>query len=225
MKLGIISVVTTVDEERLYSHRRHIEAHYPEWNVVSRCIPDQPRGVHDEQTHRAAEPKVVALAQAYAREGVDAIYVSCAADPGVELARPRLNGTPILGAGRAGALVALSYGMPVGVLGITDTGPKVVVETLGDTLVAVERPRGVTTALDLGSPAGKSETVAAAGRLVTAGARVILYACTGMSTLGVTPLIWEKYRVPVVDPDLAAAGLLLTLVRHRPRTQGAAAAV
>ncbi len=214
LRLGVITVVTTSVHGELYAHARHIGDHFPEWKLRSACIPDQPTGVHDRATHEAAEPKVADLAERLAAEGVDAIYVSCAADPGVAMARARLPDLPILGAGRAGALLALAYEVPVGILGISDAGPEPMVRTLGPALVAVDRPSGVETALDLRTERGRSATLAAAERLVRRGARLILYGCTGMSTLAITAQIHQAHGVPVVDPDLAAAGLLFAIVRQ-----------
>jgi Asp/Glu/hydantoin racemase len=39
--------------------------------VVSRCIPDQPEGIHDGETERIAVPKVLALAKEMEREGME----------------------------------------------------------------------------------------------------------------------------------------------------------
>ncbi len=214
MKLGLVSVVTTHDPLKLEAHARHITAHFPQWRVVSRCIPGQPLGVYDVATYREAGPKVATVAETLAADGVDAIYVSCAADPGVGEARRRLPGLPILGAAAAGAAVALAYGLPVGLLDLSYEEPRPLVRLLGTAMVADEVPDGVRTALDLRTPEGKTETLAAVERLVARGARLVLYGCTGLSTLGVTRAIRERYGVPVVDPELAAAGLLLTMVRQ-----------
>ena len=57
--VGVIRVITE-DRERTDAHGQLIERAFPQVRTVSRCIPDQPEGVHDAATKRAAEPKVVA---------------------------------------------------------------------------------------------------------------------------------------------------------------------
>ena len=41
-KVGLIRVLTTEDEELLQLHGKLIESYFPMFQVVSRCIPDQP---------------------------------------------------------------------------------------------------------------------------------------------------------------------------------------
>ena len=49
-KVGLIRVLTTEDEELLQLHGKLIESYFPMFQVVSRCIPDQPEGIHDDET-------------------------------------------------------------------------------------------------------------------------------------------------------------------------------
>ena len=41
-KVGLIRVLTTEDEELLQLHGKLIESYFPMFQVVSRCIPEQP---------------------------------------------------------------------------------------------------------------------------------------------------------------------------------------
>ena len=71
-KVGLIRVLTTVDEELLQLHGKLIESYFPMFQVVSRCIPDQPEGIHDDETFAAGVPKVVNLAVELWKEGCQA---------------------------------------------------------------------------------------------------------------------------------------------------------
>ena len=84
--VGVIRVITQ-DQEQADAHGLLIERAFPQVRVVSRCIPDQPEGVHDAATKRTAEPKVIALACQLVEQDADGIIVSCADDPGVAEAR------------------------------------------------------------------------------------------------------------------------------------------
>jgi Asp/Glu/hydantoin racemase len=146
--VGVIRVVTSADEDFLQSHARVLEAHFG-FPTVTRCIPDQLHGIHDGVTMAAAVPKIVRVAQdLVTRDDVDLILISCAADPGIAEVRAAV-GIPVVGAGSAGAAVALSSGDAVGVLGITDDVPEAVAEVLGRRLVAAVRPRGVRRTTEL----------------------------------------------------------------------------
>ena len=76
-------MLTTEDQELLALHGRLLEQYFPMLEVESRCIPDQPEGIHDDATMALGEPKVVALARQMWQEGFEAIIVSCAGDPGL----------------------------------------------------------------------------------------------------------------------------------------------
>lgn len=115
MRLGVIRVITTEDPACLNSHGR-ILAQELGIETISRCLPDQPHGVHDAATFEAASVKTAELAeQMAAHDAVDALLISCAADPGLAEARQRLS-IPVIGAGSAAARLALRRGTRVGVL-------------------------------------------------------------------------------------------------------------
>ena len=115
-------VLTTSDRDLLELHGKKVMSWFPGLEVVSRCIPDQPEGIHDDTTEQAAVPKVINLAKEFESEGFDGILVSCAGDPGVNELKDMLS-IPVVGAGRTTACIALSFDLPVGVLGITDEVP------------------------------------------------------------------------------------------------------
>jgi Asp/Glu/hydantoin racemase len=200
--IGLVRVLSTDDENVLQTHARVIEPLVRD-RVVTRAIPDQPHGIHDDATLAAAAPKVVAVAQDLVRDGAARIIVSCAADPAVEELRDLLP-VPVIGAGSAAAAVARSYATRVGVLGITEIVPSCVTDLLGDAFVGAAVPDGVSRTTDLMTPRGREAALDAARQLVDDGAQCVLFACTGLTTIGLADPITEATGVPVIDAVLAA---------------------
>ena len=56
-KVGLIRVLTTEDQELLALHGRLLEQYFPMLEVESRCIPDQPEGIHDDATMALGEDR------------------------------------------------------------------------------------------------------------------------------------------------------------------------
>ncbi|OIV37900.1 hydantoin racemase [Mangrovactinospora gilvigrisea] len=208
--LAVVRVLSSDDPELVDDHGRLLEARFG-LPTVSRCIPDQPHGIHDDASERRAEPKIVELVRAFAAQGASAVVISCAADPAVAAARAAVD-VPVIGAGSAAAGVALGLGARIGVLGIRDEAPAPIAALLGERLTASRRPEGVHTTTELRTPEGSRAARAAAARLVADGAEVLLLACTGMTSLGLRPVLERELGVPVVDPVLAA-GLLASYTR------------
>jgi allantoin racemase len=202
-QMGLIRVLSTDDPEILNRHGRLLEALLPDLKVTNRCIEGHPKGLWNEEEERQATPQIVRLGQEMERnEGVDVLFVSCAADPGVPELREVVS-APVIGAGSASASVALSLGRPVGALSITDWILPPVAEVLGKALVGWEKPTHVQTTLDLMSEEGREEIIQAGQRLIEKGAGVILLACTGFSTVRLAPFLEDHLRVPVIDPVLS----------------------
>lgn len=222
IRIGLIRVLSLSDEEQLNSHGRLIEAFIgdPGLAVTSRCIEGHPRGLwNDEEVHKAV-PKIVSLGQEMERQDqVDVLLVSCAADPGLAELRGAVT-VPVVGAGSASASVARTLGKPVGVLGITNTVPSPIIETLGDQLVSCDKPETVQTTVDLASSTGMEESVAAGQRLVATGAETVLLACTGFSTLRIAPLLEQELGVPIIDP-IISTGLISYYAAAGNQCQGA----
>ncbi|MEW2544271.1 aspartate/glutamate racemase family protein [Streptomyces sp. NPDC047002] len=200
--VGVIRVLTSDDPALVDDHGRLLTERYG-FPTVSRCIPGQPDGIHDDATHRTAEPKIVALARELAAEGVGTIVISCAADPALDETRAAVR-VPVVGAGSAAAAVALGLGRRIGVLGIRTEAPPAVAALLGNRLAGSARPEGVRGTRDLRTPEGTEAAVAAAAGLVERGADTLLLACTGLTSIGVRSRLEAALGVPVVDPVLAA---------------------
>ncbi len=202
-RVGLIRVLTTTDEVLLQSHGALLRQYFPMLDVHSRCLPDQPEGIHDEATMAVGVPKVVALAREMWEEGFEAIIVSCAGDPGVEQARRELP-IPVIGAGESTAVLSLFYGKTPALLGITSDVPDGYRRILGGRIVSNARGEGVESVLDLMTPEGYSATVDRALQQKKLGAEVIALSCTGMSTLQIAPALEKATGLPVLDPVLCA---------------------
>ncbi|MBB5436157.1 aspartate/glutamate racemase family protein [Nocardiopsis composta] len=204
MRIGVVRVVTGDDPALLDAHGRIVREEFGV-DAVSRCIPDQPDGVHDAATFASAAVKVAELAARMEREdGVDALLISCAADPGLAGARAAV-GVPVVGAGSAAARRALELGSRIGVLDLTVRTPESVTSVLGPRQVAALVPEGVARTRDLRTGAGAEAAVRAAERLVAMGADTLMFACTGMTTIGLAARLAGRVGVPVVDAVRAGA--------------------
>ena len=200
--VGVIRVLTSDDPEFVGMHGRFIEEHYPGIRCVSKCIPDQPEGIHSHELERIAVPKVVETAKSF--EDVDMIIVSCADDPGVPEVRKALPGIPVTGGGETTAALALRYGEKIAVLGIVDYAPKAYLRMITpEKLVAVGRPEGVNSTLDLMTPEGRESCFRKARELKEMGAEVIALGCTGLATIGIARDLEKDLGIPVIDPVLA----------------------
>ncbi|WP_225667991.1 MULTISPECIES: aspartate/glutamate racemase family protein [unclassified Arthrobacter] len=206
-RIGLIRVLTSSDPRLLNIHGRAVRESFGV-DVLSRAVQDQPEGVHNRLTHNAAAPKVLAIAAELAPL-VDGIMISCSSDPGLDDVRSLVD-LPVVGAGSAGAAAALALGSRVGVLALGAAPPRAVSQILGIQQYSVRSPDGVRHTQDLLTPSGVYETYRAAERLVDDGADVILQACTGLTSMGVTRELRRRYGLPVVDAVLAA-GSALTL--------------
>lgn len=211
--VGVIRVITQKQAD-VEAHGRLLEAMFPQFTCVSRCIPNQPEGVHDAATKAEAVPKVVALARELAEAGADGIIVSCADDPGVPEARALLD-VPVVGAGESLAVAAMRFDAPVGVLGITPEAPECMARILGSRLLANVVPEGVHDTRDLLSPAGQAAARAAACELRDRGAGVIALACTGFSTISLAPTLEQATNLPTLDPVLQEGTTLLQELLRR----------
>lgn len=211
-RAGVIRVLTTRDEELLNLHGKLISRFFPQIETVSVCIPDQYKGVHDDETERLAVPKVMALAWQMESDGFDAVVVSCAGDPGVDELSNELS-IPVIGAGRAVAAAARALALPVGVLGLTVKVPSAIKKILGESLVANVVPDGVSSSLDLMTTDGFNATLSAGRYLKRRGAKAIALACTGMTTIGAASRLSAELNIPIIDPVKAEAALAWTVLQ------------
>lgn len=205
--LGIIRVITLQNDEDIHKHGALIEAQYG-LPVLSRCIPDQPLGVYDEQTEAESVSKIISLAAELERLGCSAIGISCAADPALTETRETVH-IPVYGAGSCAAHLALTSSNRVGVLTILEEVPTRIRSILRDAYIGMDRPEGVVTTVDLNTPAGKRAALEAGMRLRERGADSIVLACTGFATMGFAPVAEQELGIRVLDPILSLGAAVL----------------
>lgn len=198
--IGLIRVVTFSNEDLMNLHGEIIEEHFSNLKVTSKCISDQPYGIHDEETELLAVPKIVELAKNW--KDIDALIISCAGDPGVKELREVLD-IPVIGAGESTALLAQRYGNVFGVLGITKEIPSAYTRILGESIVGTCDVPGVISTIDLMSETGRENVIRKALELKSMGAEVIALACTGMATIGIAKDIEQACGITVIDPVIA----------------------
>lgn len=206
MKVGIIRVLTTDNQQVLQEHSKLLK-HYYGIESESRCIPDQLTGIFDDASEEKAVPKIVELGKQYEKEGFDAIFLSCAADPGLQKLRAAVS-IPVISAGSASARIAALMKLPTAVIGIGAEAPKPFKKYLGDD-VLYERPEGVRNTTDLLKPEGKRNALAMCQRLYDSGIKVIAFSCTGFSTIDLSSAIREELGGVAVDA-VQAAGLFIS---------------
>jgi allantoin racemase len=210
--IGIIRVFTTDQEEVLQQHGKVITNSF-DVPTITKCIPEQHLGIFNDKTEAIAVPKIVELGKEMEKEGCNVLVISCAADPAINELRKEVS-IPVIGAGSAAALTALAIGEPVGVLGITENPPAVIEQLLGNLLVGKTRPEGVTNTTDLMTPTGREKGLEAARLLLDQGAKVIVFACTGFSTIGLADLLRAELNVPIIDAVEAEGMFAATLYRQ-----------
>ena len=214
--VGVIRVLTSDDQDFIDLHGKVIEAHFPGIRCVSKCIPDQWEGIHSHELEQIAVPKIVETAKSF--ENVDMIIVSCADDPGVAEIRQALPGLPVTGGGETTAALALKYGQKIAILGIVDYAPKAYLHMIPDNIIAVGRPEGVDSTLDLMTPEGRASCLKTACELKEMGAEVIALGCTGLTTIGIAQEIERAVGIPVIDPVLAEGTFAyFEAIRHSKR--------
>jgi len=211
--VGIIRVVTIADQELMNRQGRLLESLFPDFTTVTECIPNQPDGIHNEETETMAIPQIIELGKKMAKR-VQALIVSCAADPAVEDLRKGLS-IPVIEAGSAAVGVGMALGSRIGVLNLNEETPRVISSLLGKMLIGATSPEGVRTTLDLMTPSGKMAAVKAANRLGQMGADVIVMACTGYATISLAPVLRKESKIPIVDPIEAAGLITHEVLRHR----------
>ncbi len=213
-RVGLIRVLTIEDEEALNLHGKIIEEAFPEIKVISRCIEDQPKGIYDSESEEAAKPKILRLIKEFEVEQVDAVIVSCMADPAVDEAR-RYVEIPVIGAGTSSALLALATGNRVGIIRIGKETPQIIRKILGQHLVAEERPDNVNTPLELRELAGIQASLNALKKLINHQIDVVIPACTGFSTIKFASIARKITNIPIIDPVIASGAITLSILKQR----------
>lgn len=203
MTLGIIRVLTTRDDSILLEHARILKEEYG-IESFTRCIEDQPNGIYDAESEVLAIPKLITLGQTMQEHGCRALFLSCAADPGLAELRRSVS-IPVISAGSAAARVASFLHQPCAIMGIGSDATAPFKHILGDK-TPYARPKGVQKTTDLLTPDGQQSALQCARDLVGDGAKVIAFACTGLTTIGLAPIINKEIGCIAID-SVRAAGL------------------
>lgn len=196
--LGIVRVATKENQAEVDRHGDRM-TQFAGFQAVSASIRDQPYGIYDDATEADAVPKIVETAKWLAQvPGVDAISVSCAADPAVAEMRTALE-IPVIAPGFVGATIARTIGTKIGVLGITKDVPEGIRHALGESLIAYRRSDSNTDTTSLSLPGAISRLTEKAAELESMGADVVLFACTGFSGIGLKAHLSGQIGIPIVD--------------------------
>ncbi|EKC2282239.1 hypothetical protein OOO30_004628 [Salmonella enterica] len=119
--LGIIHVLTHDDTHFVEEHGRLIQQEYGVTSI-SRCIADQRSGIFDANSEALAVPKILTLGRSQQALGYTALFLSCAADPGLAQLRAAVT-VPVIAAGSACGSIAAMLKRPVAVMGIGSAAP------------------------------------------------------------------------------------------------------
>lgn len=202
--LAVIRVFTSEDNRILTKHSQIIQDNF-HINTSTYCIPEQPDGIHDEESLKRAIPKIIQTAQSAESDGASCIFISCAADPAVLECRKNIK-IPVLGAGSCASGIALSLGNKIGILNLTQRTPPVISNLLGVNLKKQITPKGVNDTRDLLTEQGQIASINAMKELEKS-CDVILLACTGFSTIDFASKMQKHTSIPLVDA-VKAGGII-----------------
>ncbi|WP_339184028.1 aspartate/glutamate racemase family protein [Oceanobacillus sp. FSL W7-1293] len=215
--LGIIRVLSTDNENILMEHGTRMKELY-QIASKTKCIGEQPNGIYDNESEAAAIPKIVSLAKELSQErDIDAITISCAADPALDEARLETD-IPIIGAGVSGAHAARMVGSKVGIIGITQEAPIRMKEELGSRFHAYTSSPKLSKTTDLFKENAKQELLTLVHEQIESGADVILFACTGFSTIRLKNYLQKRVKIPVIDL-VEAQAIAYQLIESREKDE------
>jgi allantoin racemase len=161
-------------------------------------------------------PAAVEATLAAEREGVDAVILGCADDPGLDALRELATTIVAVGPGSTAMHVASLLGTSFGIVTVPEpTAVKklVLVERLEQRLAGIELVHTPVLALADDIDATVASMRDAGARLVERGAEVLVLGCMSMAFLDVDGELGEELGVPVVNPAKVALGAAETLVR------------
>ncbi|MDW7668950.1 MAG: aspartate/glutamate racemase family protein [Bacillota bacterium] len=216
-KVGIIRVLTTVDESILLSHQEILSDFFKDFDLETQCIPDQYEGIHDDKTLNEAVPKIIKMAKDW-EDRLDGLIISCAGDPAVKELKNILK-IPVVGAGHSVATISRNYGEKVGIIGIEKEAPPTYIDILKDNFLGYEKPNKVENTNDLQTDEGKKAIVESAKKLKKEGADVLAFACTGLSTAKAYKLL-RSIDIPIIDGVIAEGTIMLNkLIENEMRSE------
>jgi allantoin racemase len=222
MKICVIAPVVLQGGPRA-SLQEFAPAAWPGSQVEVVSLDRGPVSIESEYEDALAAPDIVAKAKAAEVNGFDAVIIDCMLDPGLGAAREQVS-IPVVGPAQASMHLAAMLGASFSVI--------TVLQRLVPPLHERARRYGVLDklasvraieipVLDLeGNPRAAVEPLVEQAVLAVEhdGAHGIVFGCTGMAGLARAVgegLCQRKYRVPVIDPGIAALKVAETLVSLR----------
>ena len=203
-------IIPNTSKDFLKNHRAELQKEFPEIEVVS--LSAGPESVEDFLDEVIAGPDTIRLVKDAEEKGFDAVVISCFANPAIDACRSVVS-IPVVGAGIASLLTALSLGERIAVVTVLrETIPSIehFVKILGLTSSVVSIRAASIGVLELEKDKEKTfsallnESVAA---VEEDRADVIALGCTGMAGIDkalMKELKKRNYEVPVIDPARTA---------------------
>jgi Asp/Glu/hydantoin racemase len=211
-KIGILRVLTTDNKEVLNSHQNILAEYFPEFEIETKCIPNQYNGLYNQEAHVKALPDIIRMAKEWEKD-IDGLIISCSDDPGLEFLRKELT-IPVVGAGISVSCLIMLYGLKAGIIGIEEVPPSSITNILGDSSFEYIVPEGIINTSDLLTKKGKRAIVDSAEKLKNMGAEIIVFACTGLSTADAAHLI-SHIGLPVIDGVIAEGIAMKSLLINK----------
>jgi allantoin racemase len=153
-----------------------------------------------------------------ATDGVDGIVINCFMDPGLKAARELVH-VPVAGPAESAMLLAASLGQTFSVILPARSGAPIAVDEaiaygVRDRLASVRSVEMPVAELSDHERLAAALIEQAELAMAEDGAHTVILGCTGMC--GVTEAVWREienrgHDVPVIDPTLAAIGMLVAL--------------
>ena len=111
----------------------------------------------------------------------------------------RVVNLPVISAGVCGAHAASMVGERVGIIGITDSPPKRMVKELGELFHLYAHSVSYSKSTELFAKETKEVLLQLSIKLIDEGADVILFGCTGFSTIQLKSYLNRFIKTPVID--------------------------
>ena len=187
----------------------------PTTELVIRALDRGPTSIESVCAEYKAGPHIFSRVLEAAKEGFDAVVISCVGDPALHACRELVE-IPIVGAGMASMTLAASLGHYFSVITVLDEIVPLIAQNvrilgLASKLASV---RAVSIpVLELESDIEKTKrTILEEARkaIKEDGADVIALGCTGM--IGMAEDLTRELGIPVIDPILAALKMAEALV-------------
>lgn len=205
-----IAIINPNSNERVTAGLREALAGHPaaaHCELDCRTLADGPFGIESAADIAAVEPLLVAAVQG--DSGTAAFVIACYSDPGLAACRQASGGRPVLGMQQAAVLTALARGGRAGVLALSAVSiarHEAYLASLGlGHAVVAEEPLGMSVEEAADAADTADRVVAAGGRLLDAGADLLIFGCAGLAAHRGTAE--RALGVPVIEPVQAAVTL------------------